>query len=211
MLKVCTNRLSMLSGGISGLIVSTRSDYGGRSSLVTLMLPMITLCAMLNFLWMFHSSSYGSVFMYVWVLVGLVLMLTEWYRAGMWESRFHSTTSYRINAMGSFIYLIVFESAFFASTYWLMSISRIHGVGDVSYRSNAAGSDLSMYGSWESSEWNVNMIGGESSGSVWMSTEYSGDVASDIMLPIMLNLWILLLVSLLLQFGHRGVQMREMV
>jgi hypothetical protein len=44
-----------------------------------------------------------------------------------------------------------------------------------------------------------------------MSHTYSVDFITEIMLPISLNLWYLLLVSMLLQYAHRMVQIRELV
>jgi hypothetical protein len=207
-LLLCQSSSSV--GGISGMVVPTRSDYGGRPSLLTLMLPSTVLTTMLSVLWIFHSSHYGSVLILCWIVLGLCLMLSEWYRAGMIESRIQATTSYRINTLGSFVYLLVFESAFFAGTYWLMCISRIQGVSEVSYRNPTSGSDLSFAGSWESCDWNVCVNMGDVSGTTYMSTGYAMDHMSEVMLPIFFNLWILLCVSLLLQYGHRIVQMRDM-
>jgi hypothetical protein len=206
------NHLSIYNyKGTSGLVISTRSDYGGRNSLVTLMLPSLVFSLMLVSLWIFHSCSYGSMFYFSWVCIGFVLMITDWYRSGLLESRFQNTISYKINAMGSFIYLIVFESLFFIGTYWLMCISRIHGVSDVSFKSCTSGSDLSLTGSWESNIWNFNSESMDTFGLIWMSHTYSVDFITEIMLPISLNLWYLLLVSMLLQYAHRMVQIRELV
>jgi hypothetical protein len=83
--------------GSAGLIMPTRSDYGGRLSLLTLHLPLLVLISMLSILWMFHSSFYGSWVNIYWLVAGFILMLSEWYRVGMWESRFQATTSFKIN------------------------------------------------------------------------------------------------------------------
>jgi len=196
--------------GSAGLIIPTRSDYGGRLSLLTLHLPLLVLVSMLTILWMFHSSFYGSWVNIYWLVAGFILMLSEWYRVGMWESRFQATTSFKINTLGSFIFLVCFESAFFAGTYWLMCISRVHGLGDVSFRSNLSGSDVALYGSWECSEWSFNVSALDTIGTIYMSSDYSFDCMGEIILPIMLNLWILLLVSLLLQLGHRTIQVADL-
>jgi hypothetical protein len=91
-----------------------------------------------------------------------------------------------------------------------MCISRVHGLGDVSFRSNLSGSDVALYGSWECSEWGFNVSALDTIGTVYMSSDYSFDCMGEIILPIMLNLWILLLVSLLLQLGHRTVQVADL-
>jgi len=196
-----------LSGGSSGIIIPTRSDYGGRISLLALHLPILVLSVMLAILWLFHSSFYGSWFNICWLIIGFFLLISEWYRVGLWESRFQATTSFKVNTLGSFIFLVCFESAFFAGTYWLMCISRVHGLSEVSICSNASGNDLVFYGSWECCDWNliVNVL--DTTGTLYMTSEHSFDCMGEIILPIMFNLWILLLVSLLLQLGHRAIQL----
>merc|ERR1712137_627719 len=192
--------------GIS-MIVPTRQDYGGRTSRLCASLPLWVFSVFITVIFWFHSSHYGSLLWLSWLILGLIFMVNEWVRVGVLESRFQYTMSARINTLGSFACLVVFESCFFAGVFWIFAISRIHCMPEVSHRGASAGNDLSVFGSFESSPFLFSSHSLPSdSGYLYFNSNFSQNLLGENLLSIYLNLWILLAVSLLLQFMHRSVQ-----
>merc|ERR1712160_89335 len=128
-----------------------RQDYGGRTSQLCASLPLWVVSLFISVIFWFHSSHYGSLVWILWLFFGLILMVNEWLRVALLESRYQYTMSARINTLGAFACLVVFESLFFGGVFWIFSLSRIHAMPEVSHRGSSAGNDLCIFSSYESS------------------------------------------------------------
>ena len=185
------------------LALSTRVDYGGRASLLCSSLPLWVLSAFLTVIYTAHSSHYSSLLWILWLTVGLLWMVSEWVRVGLFESYFHYTISARANGLASFSLLVCFEPIFFAGVFWIYSLNNVHPHPELSFFTSG-GNDLSVFGSFESSAlsfYSESFM--DSVALFYFYSPYSQSLIGENLLGIYLNLWILLAVSLLLQITHR--------
>lgn len=192
---------------LSGLTVPSRLDYGGRLSYTTVAIPTLAITAMALLLWISHSCGTTSWFGLLWFLLGTSLIISDFAVSGLAESRTQNTASYRINAMGSWIWLLIFEIAFFSGTYWLCVLPRVQGYSEVSY--SLTQSDLALQTSPESSLESLTGLSFDSSAILVSSSGTGIDISSAIMPVILLNLYLLLIVTLLLNLIHRWHIMNE--
>merc|ERR1712086_586378 len=111
-------------------------------------------------------------------------MVNEWLRVALLESRYQYTMSARINTLGAFAGLVVFESLFFGGVFWIFSLSRIHAMPEVSHRGSSAGNDLCIFSSYESSPYHfaTNCIDNE--GYIFMTSNYSANLLGENLLSI---------------------------
>jgi hypothetical protein len=122
-----------------------RLEYGARSSVLCAALPLFVFTLFLSLIFWFHSCQFGGAFWIIWIGLGLVFAIGEWSRVGLFESIFHYTTSARVNALGCFVFLVIFEALFFVGFLWILSVGQIHGNTELSF----VKSDMTVLGSFE--------------------------------------------------------------
>ena len=100
--------------------------------------------------------------------------------------------------------LIIFETLFFIGVYWIFSLSRIHPFSEISNRHCNINNDLCLFGSFESFNYNFYFHSINDSFALFYSnSNFNINLFGENIITICLNLWILLCVTLLLQFLHR--------
>ena len=94
------------------------------------------------------------------------------------------------------------SSLFFVGVYWIFSLSRIHPFSELSNRHS--NNDICLFGSIESYNYNFTIQSiNESFSFLFCNTNFNNNLFGENIFIISLNLWILLCVTLLLQFLHR--------
>ena len=100
--------------------------------------------------------------------------------------------------------LIIFETLFFIGVYWIYCLSKIHSFSEISNRHSNINNDICLFGSFESYNYNyVYHYINDNFGFIYSNSNFNNNLFGENIITICINLWILLCVTLLLQFLHR--------
>jgi hypothetical protein len=151
----------------------------------------------------FHGSSFASNY-WIYFLLGLSVVI-DFIFGMLNESYFLMNVSGRTNTLANMISLIIFEFVFFVGTYWMYVESRLQNLNLIRVlTASEAGIVLEMNSNFYLSGIDQGLLFCDVVGNIsgGLELNYFG---------VYLNLCILLLVSLLLQFLHRKVILYSVV
>lgn len=188
----------------TNVIVPTRADHGGRSSLFNVALPFMALALFVQLSYIFHSSHYGSILYFGLLFIGAFFLTIE-ICVLQKESQYLGTACTRVHSLSNVIFLIIFESLFFIGCIWMYMETRLQSLHTISLKN----ADTITSSTPESREF-IGWTKGQSSALIYAHSPYSESLLDLNYVGVYFNLWILLTVSFILQFTHRVMQIHTL-